>query len=150
MYLEVLELQITEESLSTFAGISVNVPAFLELRLETFFCISDSCISLKLKRDSKDTYSLIILIHGWSLYFSIATSTTSLDLEFAFRLALASHFFIPNFPSAFLKKLSKVYASLKSSEITFSLFIRVNAEDWIHLLLRRGFIVFQNLFLSVI
>ena len=66
------ELQISEESLSTFVGIFPKVPAFLEFRLETSFYISDSGISLKLKRDSNSTFSLIILILGWSLCFSIA------------------------------------------------------------------------------
>ena len=43
----------------------------------------------------------------------------------------------------------KAYASLKSSEIVFSLLVRVLAKDWIHLLLRIDFIVFQTLLLYV-
>ena len=78
----------------------------------------------------------------------IAT-TPSLDLEFAFTPELASHSFISNFPTALLKWLLRVCASLKTLEITVSLLIRVIAEEWIHLSLKRAFMVFQNLLLSV-
>ena len=99
---------MSEESLSTFVEIFQEVRAFLELRLETSFCMSDSRISLKLKRDSNDILSLIILILGWSLYFLIATSTPSLDVQFSFTSELASHSFTPNLPTAFLKESLKI------------------------------------------
>ena len=125
-------------------------PHFLEFRSVNYFGISDSRISSKLKRHSNDIFSLIILILGWSLHFSIATSTPSLDLECAFTSELASHSFIPNFPNAVLKSLLRICANSKSSEKTFLLLTRVIAEGWIHLLLWRGFIVFQNILFSVI
>ena len=60
-------------------------------------------MSLKLKRDSNNTFSLILLILGWPLYFSIATSTPSLDLEFVITSELVSHYFVPPFPTAISK-----------------------------------------------
>ena len=53
-------LQTFEDSFSTFVGILPNSPAFFELRLKLYFCISDSLISLNLNPDSSDTFSLII------------------------------------------------------------------------------------------
>ena len=66
---------------------------FLGVQIRNLFFYTRLTFSLKLKHDSNDTFSLIILILGWSLYFS-----PPLDLEFMFKSELASHYFVPNFP----------------------------------------------------
>ena len=44
--------------------LSQDVLAFLEFRLETFFVYQVCILSLKLKLDSNDTFSLVILMLG--------------------------------------------------------------------------------------
>ena len=56
--------KISEDSLSNFVGMFTNVPALLEFRLEISFSISVTLTYLKLKRDSKETFSFITFILG--------------------------------------------------------------------------------------
>ena len=79
-------------------------------------------------------YNFINHFNTWMyLYFSIETSTLSLDLEFTFTSELATHSFVP---------YRLVWVIVEG--------LHKRSEDWIHFSLRKGFIVFKNLFLSVI
>ena len=92
--------------LKSFSENISESPRFFGVPSRNLFCISDSSISLKLKRDSNDTFSLINHFNTCMvLVFFNRNSKTFLDLEFAFMSELVSCAFISNFPTAISKEL---------------------------------------------
>lgn len=135
-----------------FARIFLNVQTFLEFSFKISSSRWVSATSEKVNGFTNDTFFRIKLILGWSLYFQMQVSTGSWGIV-VFTSGLFIIFLIFRLPTAFLKKVTKIHKSFTnswSSEIILSLSTRVILEVCEELLLKREFIIFQQLLLSLI